>query len=173
MHAWYAIRTKARQEDRVADNLSAWGVQALSPRLMSGQSSLQFQPLFPGYIFAHFDAATMLYRIHFTRGVAYVVSFGGKPAQLMDEIIASIRMHMDEGGVVRRKAIFQPGDEVVLISGPFRDFRGICERELPASERVRVLLSTVAYSIELSNSEVMRFVPDHGESGVQTSKGVR
>lgn len=154
--SWYAIRTKPRQEERAVENLTSWGVTTLAPRLKgkNGRDSL----FFPGYIFARFDCANMLHNIHFTRGVAYVVSCGGVPAAISDEVIDEIYARVDGNGVIRKTVDLDPGDEVVIRSGLLRNFVGIFERELPGNERVQILLHTIAYSahVEIPRSDVAR-----------------
>ncbi len=62
-----------------------------------------------------------------------------------------IKGRMDATGVVRRGFHFAANDKVRIKSGPFRDFVGLFEKWVPASERVRVLLSLVGFqpTIEL------------------------
>lgn len=153
--SWYAIRTKPRQNERAANNLASWGVTTLTPQF-EGSNGRRRSPLFPGYMFARFDAVTMLHNIQFTRGVAYVVSFGGVPALIPDEVIEQIYARIDETGVVCRSAALQPGDEVVIQSGLLRKFVGVFERELQGSKRVQILLGTIAYSahVQLSQFDV-------------------
>ena len=155
--SWYAIRTKPRQEERAVENLTSWGVATLAPRL-KGNSGRRESLFFPGYIFARFDGLKMLHNIHFTRGVAYVVGFGGAPAPISDEVIDEISARMDGNGIIRKAVGFDPGDEVVIRSGILRNFMGIFERELPGSERVQILLHTIAYSarVEIPRSDVVR-----------------
>jgi transcriptional antiterminator RfaH len=130
------------------ENLASWGVTTLAPQL-EGSSARRRMPLFPGYIFARFDAAKVLHNIHYTRGVAHVVSFGGVPARIPDEVIAEICSRMNEEGVVRQAPVLTPGDEVVIQSGFLREFAGVFEREIPGSRRVQILLATLAYSAHL------------------------
>ncbi|HLJ26158.1 MAG TPA: transcription termination/antitermination NusG family protein [Candidatus Angelobacter sp.] len=155
--SWYAIRTKPRQEERAVENLTSWGITTLAPRL-EGSNSQRDSQLFPGYIFARFEGLKTLHNIHFTRGVAYVVSFGGVPAPISDEVIGEIYARMDENGVIRNTTALNPGDEVIIQSGLLRDFVGVFERELPGTKRVQILLSTVAYSVhvEVPRLEVAR-----------------
>lgn len=154
--SWFAIRTKPRQEERAVENLTSWGISTLAPRLKGnhGRNSL----FFPGYIFARFDGVKMLHNIHFTRGVAYVVGFGGVPASISDEVIEEISARMDGNGIIRKAIALDPGDEVVIRSGLLRDFVGVFERELAGSERVQILLRTVAYSahVEISRLDVAK-----------------
>ncbi len=145
---WYALATKRCQEDRAIENLIAWGIPTLAPKLdVQGCAECQKPKLlFPGYIFAHFDLLTMVHKIRFTRGVSYIVSFGGRPAEVADEIIAAINQRMDRNGMVTLDKRLEPGDAVIVTSGPLRDFQGIFEQELSDGERVRILLTTVTYT---------------------------
>src|ERR1700748_3310469 len=102
-YSWYAVRTKPRQEDRAVENLAFWGVDTLAPKF-KGTNGRRDSHLFPGYIFARFDGAEMLHNIHFTRGVAYVVSFSGVPAAIDDALINEIYARMDESGAIRNTA---------------------------------------------------------------------
>jgi transcriptional antiterminator RfaH len=151
--SWYAVRTKPRQEERAVENLGSWGVTTLAPRI-KGNGNGRESHLFPGYIFARFDSGKMLQDIRFTRGVAYVVSFGGVPAAISEELIQEINARTDDNGVVRIAPALSPGDTVMIRSGLLRNFVGVFERELPGSERVQILLRTVAFS---ARAEVSRY----------------
>jgi len=142
--SWYAIRTKPRQEERAVENLRSWGIAILAARL-KGHNGRRDSQLFPGYIFARFEGPKMLHNVYFTRGVAYVVSFGGVPAPISDDVIEEICSRMDENGIINNRLFLKPGDEVVIRSGPLRNFVGVFERE-SGMERVQILLHAVAYS---------------------------
>src|SRR5215210_821766 len=95
---WYAIQTKAQQEDRAESNLRAWGVETFVPRFRArrrgyyaGGATYLIKSLFPRYIFARFDANALLHKVNFTRGVQSVVRFGGTPAPVDDEVLAIMR----------------------------------------------------------------------------------
>src|SRR6476646_5598718 len=133
------------------------GITALASRLQ--RDRVRRKPhFFPGYIFARFDGIKVLHRVHFVRGVAYVVSFGGMPAAISDDVIGEIYSRMDANGVIRDWTELNPGDHVVIRSGPLRNFVGAFERDLPGPERVQILLHTVAYSahVEVSRLEVAK-----------------
>jgi transcriptional antiterminator RfaH len=157
MLSWYAIRTRPRQEERALENLIYWGIETLAPRL-EGNPARHHSHLFPGYIFARFEGFQMLHNIRFTRGVAYVVSFGGVPAPINDELIAEIQVRMDKTNVIRNENALSPGDKVMIQSGLLRDFVGVFERNVPSAERVQILLRSVAYSahVEVSCLDVAR-----------------
>lgn len=149
---WYVVHTKPKQEYRASANLMAWGVETLSPRLKARRPSSftgapveQVSPLFPRYIFARFEAATMLHKVWFTRGVNNVVSFGGSPVPVGDEIISVLRSRLDGDGLVRASEELAQGDRVKITSGQLRDFEGVFERRIKASDRVVILLTAVGF----------------------------
>ena len=149
---WYVVHTNPKQEDRADSNLRCWGVETLHPKLktrrvneFTGVPTYITKPLFPRYIFARFDARRQLAKISFTRGVHHVVSFGGQPTPVEDEIIEIISARSDPNGFVKVGEDLKQGDKVVIKAGPLRDFEGVFERELNDNERISVLLTTISY----------------------------
>lgn len=149
---WYVVHTNPRQEERANSNLRAWGVETLHPKLktqryneFSGAISYLVRPLFPQYIFAKFNARKQLSKIWFTRGVHNVVSFGGNPASVDEDIIAIINARIDENGLVRMGEDLKQGDHVVIKAGPLRNLMGIFEHEVKENERITVLLTAISY----------------------------
>jgi len=153
---WYAIHTHARQEQRAESNLLAWNVEAFTPRCL-GRRRQEFRPrpsffvkpLFPGYIFARFNAPTMLHKVRFTRGVRGVISVGDEPAPIEDEMISIIKSKMGKDGLVRLEDDFREGDEVLVRGGHFSGFVGVFERKLRDSERVMILLKTISSQVRI------------------------
>ena len=149
---WYVVHTNPKQEDRADSNLRCWGVETLHPKLktrrvneFTGALTYLTKPMFPRYLFAKFNARKQLAKISFTRGVHHVVSFGGQPTPVEDEIIEIMRARIDENGFVNFGEELKQGDKVVIKAGPLRDFEGVFERELNDSERISVLLTTITY----------------------------
>jgi transcriptional antiterminator RfaH len=149
---WYVLRTNPRQEDRADSNLQAWGVETLNPKFrrscydeLKGRQNHAIKCLFPRYIFARFKANSMLHKVRFTRGVQSVVSFGGFPAPVDEDVVDIIRHRTGEDGLVRIGDQLRPGDNVVLKDGPFRNLIGTFEREVGDCDRVQILLTTITY----------------------------
>jgi len=149
--AWYVLRTKSLQEDRAAANLTAWGVETFSPKLPPKRNRL-FEPLFPRYLFVRFDPSRMLHKVRFTRGVLYVVSFGGVPAVVTEEVITMIRCRAQQEERERLDS-FQPGDRVLVMAGPLQNLIGVFEKDLPSQKRIQILLTTVAYTARVKLPE--------------------
>ena len=145
---WYVVQTKPKQEGRAESNLRHWGIQTLAPRLReyrhgAGATSERLCPLFPNYLFAHFDAEILAAKIRLTRGVQRIVGLGEYATPIDDEIIAVIRSRISEDGIVRDRELRQ-GDAVEIVSGPLRSLAGIFERRTSAHDRVVILMTTVA-----------------------------
>jgi transcriptional antiterminator RfaH len=151
---WYAIHTHPRQESRAVNNLHVWGIQLFAPwirphRSSTGRRRSGSEALFPGYIFARFDAIRMLHNIRFTRGVHSVVSTCGKPTPLHEDIIALCRSRVGEDGYVRIARDFKPDEGVIILSGPFKNMIAVFENDLPDQQRVSVLLTAVNWQAHL------------------------
>lgn len=97
----------------------------------------------------------MIPKVELTHGVTYVVSFGGGPASVPDEVIEEIKLGMD-GGFARPDSL-QPGDNVIVTSGPFAELRGVFHREISGTERAVILLRALQSArIELSRFDLRR-----------------
>src|SRR5881394_2786838 len=150
--SWYVIHTHPQQEDRAESNLRAWQVETYNPRLKdyrynqyTRKQTYLSRPLFSRYIFARFDADRLLHKIWFSRGVRSVVSFGGRPATVSEEVILLLQSRTGDDGFVKIGEELHAGDRVVIEGGPFKSLNGIFEREVKASDRVMLLLTTVTY----------------------------
>lgn len=166
---WYVVYTNPKQEGRADSNLRAWGVETLHPKLQArryneftGAPTVTTKPLFPRYLFAKFNAHRQLGKISFTRGVHYVVSFGGQPVSVDEDVIAIVKDRVDENGFVKLEEDLKQGDRVVIKAGPLREFEGVFERKLKDNERISVLLSTISYQGRLIiNKDLIEKVNTH------------
>jgi transcriptional antiterminator RfaH len=155
--AWYVIYTKPLQEERAGNNLKAWSVETLTPKIrerrynqFTGKPTYITKPFFPRYIFARFEAESMLHKVCFVRGVHSVVGFGDGPAPIDEELIEIIKAQTGEDGYVHPGEQLKLGDRVSINDGPVKDFVGIFERESSASERVVILLTSAKYQCHVS-----------------------
>lgn len=152
---WYAIQSKPKQEERVEKNLRAWKIDTLLPKLVllgrSGNGSCaRIGAMFPGYLFARFDACDMLAKIRYTRGVSKILGTGDGPTPVGVSVIEAISARMDPSGLVRLTSSLRPGDPVRVIGGPFKDFLGVFEQSATAAQRVTLLLSTLNAQVRLA-----------------------
>ena len=149
---WYAIRTPVNQESRAEANLRAWQLETFFPKIkeqrrnqFSGAVTTLTKPLFSRYLFVRFELERFLHKVSFVRGVQNVVSFGGIPSPVDDEIIQFFQARTNEDGFVRIGDDLKPGDKVMMKGGVLNSLVGILEREMNDSERVIVLLQAINY----------------------------
>jgi transcription antitermination factor NusG len=146
---WYVVRAKARQECRADANLRGWGIETFMPRIreprsarMSVEKPYGVTLLFPGYLFACFDAASLYSRVRFTRGVHSVVGFGECATPVEEAVMALVRSQIHDDGFVHLEEP-RVGDIVQITNGPLRSLSGVFERDLNGSDRVLILLSSI------------------------------
>lgn len=148
---WFVIHTHPQQEERAEENLKTLNLETFFPissqrRLRADRRRLQvLRPLFPRYLFARFVVSDMLHKVRFTRGVNDVVSCGGKPAPVDNEIISTIKSRIGADGTINLDEPLEPGTKVKIENGPFKDFSAIFERRLKGNDRVVLLLQAVKY----------------------------
>lgn len=147
---WYLIQSKARQEGVAELNLKRLGVETFCPRLralkLNRSKATGEEVLFPGYLFIKVDMTTEYRKVTYAHGVLRVVKFGVAPAVVEEEIIDSIRERAHNGFVVLPPPSFLKSGQIVRIhKGPFNGFEAIFEQELNGSQRVALLMKTVAF----------------------------
>jgi len=133
MKRWFAIHTKPGGERLAEGNLLRQGFEAYLPLRTktlrrSGRGVAIKTPLFPRYIFVRIDLNDEPWRkINSTFGVAYIVSFGGKPASLPDSVIDEIKSRETEDGVIDLSQLqsLSSGDQVRITDGALIDRTGI------------------------------------------------
>ena len=133
---WYVIHTKVRQEARALENLSSQGYECYLPqikrqKLRRGAIGLALEPLFPRYLFIRLDASLSGKSwgpIRSTLGVSNLVAFGGIPAKAPNVFIDILKEKIDEANVTPKK-IYQPGERLLITTGPFADIEGIFQMD--------------------------------------------
>jgi transcriptional antiterminator RfaH len=98
------------------------------------------EPLFPNYLFVRFDYATLLRRVSYAFGVAKLVHFGGRYAEVLDADLAPLRTEWGPAETRPVNPELQPGDRVQLSGALFHGMEAEVLCLLPARQRVRVLL---------------------------------
>lgn len=145
---WFLLRTNAGRE-RVAQNqIRALAVNVLLPLVKVrvhrwGELIPSVSPLFPGYLFAHFNFEDLYSQIRYTRGVRDILHFGIEPAVVPDWVIEEVERRCANGPIELLDRMLVPNERVVVVQGPLKEFDGIFERYLSGRERVAVLLSTM------------------------------
>lgn len=115
---WYLVQTKPRQEARAKEHLERQAFECywpLRPQQDAKAKRKSEESLFPGYLFIRLDRLQdNWYPIRSTRGVNQIVSFGGNPVPVADELIDNLRERLS--GVAQSQPTLQlaPGEPVRL-----------------------------------------------------------
>jgi transcription antitermination factor NusG len=163
---WYALRSKPRKEDIIYRQLLTQGFEAFLPRIRVqpvNPRASKFRAYFPGYLFVSADLdAVGLSTFQWMPHTNGIVSFGGEPAIVPDNLVFAIRKRVEEinsaGGEVFDS--LREGDRVRISTGPFEGYEAIFDARLPGSERVRVLLELLGNKrqvpLEIDASQITR-----------------
>ena len=154
--AWYVIHTFTGHENKVKASIerraAAQGIGHKVYRILvlteeevtgtrGGKKQVRKHKIYPGYIFMEMDLDDETrFLVRNTPGVTGFVGPDKQPVPLKP---AEIRTILDqvEGVELPVKAIWQAGDVVRVISGPFAQFEGTVEEVNVPREQVRVLIS--------------------------------
>jgi transcription antitermination factor NusG len=143
---WYVLRSKPRKELFVAQYIEERGHEVYYPYINvrpAHRKVVERRPYFPGYLFIRTDLTTVgesFFR--WMPNTAGLVTFDVSPAHVPNSMVMAIQEHLErvnEGGRAR-PVRFQPGETVVIQSGPFAGHNAIFDTHLSGEERVRVLL---------------------------------
>ena len=157
---WYAIYIKPKCEDSTALQLRNAGIETLNPKIKTKKYIRRkyisvIEPLFPSYIFACFDSEKQGHMIKYTRGVKFIV---GKqnPLEVPQEIIEAIQERMLGDIVAPAPENLEKGDRVIIKEGPFVNFYGIFERDIPGRERAMILLEALHSKVEIESLSIKK-----------------
>lgn len=155
MKAWYVVYTHPMAEEKAARNLENQGFEVFLPRFKKLRRHARrvdevIRPLFPRYLFVHFDAERDRWRsINGTFGVGYLICHGDTPVELPPAIVEEISGRKgSDGFVALDPPKFRKGDRVLVMDGPFADRFALCE-EMPDSQRVVLLLDLLGRQVRV------------------------
>lgn len=150
MPQWFVIQAKVREDKLARVMLEQAGIEIYQPHMEkivthARQRQLKRYPLFPGYLFAHFEAEEdVLHRVKWCRGVNRLLPDNNQLVPLEEGFIATLKDLENRGeGVIKKPVDFRPGDKIQIKSGPMKDVYGIFEAWGSDDERVRILVEMV------------------------------
>ena len=170
---WYVVHAYSGYEKKVAaalkDRAALHGMEdrfgdILVPteevvEIKGGQKRKSERKFFPGYVLVQMDLDDDTW--HLVKDTPRVMGFiGGKadePAPITDkEADAILQRVQDSEDKPRPKTIFEAGEVVRVIDGPFNDFNGVVEEVNYEKSRVRVSVSIFGRStpVELEFTQV-------------------
>jgi transcriptional antiterminator NusG len=125
--------------------------------VVKGQRRTSTRKFYPGYMFVQMvmDERTF----HLVKNTPKITGFlgGSKPTPVPEREITGIHSAMTEGkSKPKPKVVFEQGDNVRVIDGPFSNFSATVEEVKPDKQKVRVLVSIFgrATPVELDFTQV-------------------
>ena len=109
--------------------------------LKAGQKSISERKFFPGYVLVEMEMNDETW--HLVKSTPKVTGFVGgtanKPTPISEKEVEKIMQQMQDGvEKPRPKVLFEPGQMVRVIDGPFNDFNGVVEEVNYEKSRLRV-----------------------------------
>jgi transcriptional antiterminator RfaH len=143
---WYVAYTQPKREQVATTNLAQQGFEAYLPQYKTFKKSpagavAVSAPMFPRYVFFRpGNAGQSISGARSTRGVSFILSFGGYPALLKTFELQAIQACEAERNQADLAAIspFQPASHVRLRNCGLRGLEGLVQSV--SSKRVAVLL---------------------------------
>jgi transcriptional antiterminator RfaH len=142
MKSWYALFTKPKREQQVSEILSEKDIETYLPIIrVRRRRRTSERPFFPRYLFIRVDFNNVgLSEIQWTPGLTDIVSFGGGPTVVPEEIIDRLKERLGEINAGGTFSPFKKGDKVRITSGPLQDLEAVFDAHLSSEDRVRVLV---------------------------------
>lgn len=144
---WHVVRTKPQRERLVAIQLRLRDVEVYHPtylRAGNGKTSARERAFFPGYLFVRADLDKVgSSAVNWIPGLHGLVQFGGRPAEIAEHLITSLRARLSVVQQARDEGLpgWKKDDPVRVMRGPFRGYSALFDARLPGRRRVRVLLA--------------------------------
>ena len=147
---WYAVSTKIRSEATACASLDRLGIEVFLPMIrerkaLRGKSGVTTSPLFPGYLFAKFDASSQFRAVAYAQGVNNVVAFGHGPSVVDESIIQAIRGQAISGAIEFSENRFSSGQAVRIQDGPLCGLEAVFEKKLDGTSRAVLLLKAISF----------------------------
>ena len=170
---WYVVHAYSGYEKRVMQALKeSMRVQGMEEmfgdilvpveevvEIKSGQKRKSERKFFPGYVLVNMEMNDLTW--HLVRKTPRVLGFIGgsaeKPAPITEKEANAILQRVEEGvDKPKPKTLFEPGEAVRVITGPFADFTGVVEEVNYEKNRLQVAVTIFGRftPVELEFSEV-------------------
>jgi transcriptional antiterminator NusG len=152
---WYVIHAysgfEAQVKRSLEDRIKRAGMEELFGDILvpteevvemrGGQQRKSERKFFPGYVLVHMEMTDDTW--HLVKAVPKVMGFiggtGDRPAPIPDGQAEAILQRVQEGvEKPRPKVLYEPGEVVRVVDGPFTDFNGVVEEVDYDKNRLKV-----------------------------------
>ena len=172
---WYVVHAYSNYEHKVRasleERIKRFGLEdkfgeVLIPteevvEMREGSKRRSERKFFPGYVLVQMEMDEVTW--HLVKEVPKVLGFIGgssdKPAPISEKEANQILNRVQEGvDKPRPKILFEPGEVVRVIDGPFNDFSGVVEQVSYEKSRLQVAVQILGRStpVELDFSQVQK-----------------
>ncbi|MFH1128281.1 MAG: transcription termination/antitermination protein NusG [Candidatus Omnitrophota bacterium] len=157
MKNWYVVHTQTGSEDKVKalleNRIASSGLvefinKVIIPteqvsEIRSGKRRISQRKFFPGYLLVEMELTEEAYLlIKTTSGVTGFIGLGRKPMPLSQTEVDNILKKSQETAVKPSpKIIFEKGEQVRVIDGPFVNFNGTIDEIHPEKGKLKVSVS--------------------------------
>jgi transcription termination/antitermination protein NusG len=167
VHAYSNFESKVKQalEDRIKrEGLEQYFGKILVPteeivEMRMGQQRKSERKFFPGYVLVQMELTDETW--HLVKDVPRVLGFIGgtsdRPAPISEKEAMAILNRVEEGvNKPRPKILFEAGEVIRVIDGPFKDFNGVVEEVNYEKNKLKisVLIFGRSTSVELGFGQV-------------------
>jgi transcription termination/antitermination protein NusG len=168
---WYIVHTYSGHENKAKltllerirnANLTEFFGEILVPtesvmEMVKGQRRTTTRKFFPGYMFVQMFLDDRTFTL--VKNTPKITGFlgGTKPTPVPAHEITGVQSSMTEGKVKpKAKVVFEAGDTVRVVDGPFSNFSATVEEVKPDKQKVKVLVSIFgrATPVELDFTQV-------------------
>ena len=153
---WFVVHTYSGFENKVAEAIQSrakiFGMGDKIPRVLvptekvvevrNKQKRETEQKFFPGYVLVEMELTDETW--HIVRGTPKITGFVGgdkRPPPIPDEQVAAMTQQIKEGATKPKpKILFDAGDSVRVVNGPFANFSGYIDEVMEDKEKLKVMV---------------------------------
>jgi transcriptional antiterminator RfaH len=167
--SWFCLRGQPKREHIAAACLRQISeIEVFCPRLRFRKATTRgpiwfIEPMFPGYLFARFDYATVNRRVSQSPGVSGFVHFGDRLALLSDSLVSEIKIRTGRDDLLEINQGLELGQHVQITRGPFQGLEALVTRLITARDRVEILIEWMGRGLH-AEASIADLVPLAGPS---------
>lgn len=152
---WYCLRTQRKREHIAAAILAQiQGVDSFCPRISHFKKTRTgkkrfLEAMFPSYIFAQFNYAEQYRQVVHSQGVSHLVE-NGDTRVISEAVISELKEALPQGFIEAVDPSVQPGAQIEFLKGSLKGLNGRVIAQLPAADRVEVLLKFLGREVKVA-----------------------